>query len=85
MTDFKVPPDNDSMLPEDFGPADCHQEGSYRRGYHQAVAAVADALRSRNLSADELESWVLGAGMDWRKSLTLDRMILPPSLYNQGH
>ena len=63
----------------DQGPADPQLEGTYRRGFHQAVAEVAFALRSRPaLSAEELEAWVEGAGMQWRKDVTLERMILPP-------
>jgi hypothetical protein len=68
------------ILEVDLGPADSQQEGAYRRGYHQAVAEVADALRRKPLSADELDSWVEESGMRWRKDVTLERMILPPKI-----
>jgi hypothetical protein len=62
------------------GPTDPQQEGAYRRGYHQAVAEVAYALRHQHLTADDLDSWVEGSGMQWRKDVPLEQMILPPDI-----
>ena len=63
----------------DQGTADFQQEGTYRRGYHQAVADVAVALRANlGLSGDDLLAWVEGDGMHWRKDADLRRMLLPP-------
>ncbi|WP_083458931.1 hypothetical protein [Amantichitinum ursilacus] len=64
----------------DVGPADPHSEGSYRRGYHQAIAEVATILEHRVLSAADLERWVETQGMKWRKDDALNRKILPPPL-----
>lgn len=64
----------------DLGPASPEMEGAFRRGFHQAVAAVADALRHRELTAEELDAWVEGSGMRWRKDVTLSRQIVPPNI-----
>jgi hypothetical protein len=69
------------VLETNQGATDPQQEGAYRRGYHQAVAEVAYALRhNKNLTADELDSWVEGCGMQWRKEVPLEQMILPPDI-----
>jgi hypothetical protein len=62
----------------DMGAAVPQDEGTYRRGYHQAVNDVAQILRARNLTAEELQAWVDGKGMHWRKDVTLSRIIAPP-------
>jgi hypothetical protein len=66
----------------DMGPVDSQQEGTYRRGYHQAVAELAYQLSIRTLTAADLDTdtWVNGVGMTWRKDVSLDRMIEPPPL-----
>lgn len=64
----------------DMGAADPQQEGHYRRGYHQAVAELAYQLSIRTLTADDLDRWVNGVGMKWRKDVPLVRMIEPPPL-----
>jgi hypothetical protein len=69
-----------TVLEIDQGPADRDTEGAFRRGYHQAVAEVAYAIRLKQLSADDLDSWVEGRGMHWRKDVTLERIILPPDI-----
>ena len=54
-------------------------EGTYRRGFHQGAAAVAYALKDNpQLTLDELEAWVDGACMEWRKDMPLDTQIEPP-------
>ena len=56
-------------------------EGAYRRGYHQAIAAVAAALEDNpGLSAEHFRSWELNEGMKWRKDATLEQQIPPPKL-----
>lgn len=56
-------------------------EGAYRRGYHQAIAEVADALRSNShLTAADFKKWVEGPGMHWRKDAPLEQMYEPPLL-----
>ncbi|MCX9158117.1 hypothetical protein OPU71_18500 [Niveibacterium sp. 24ML] len=66
---------------DDLGGAKPDVEGAYRRGYHQAIAEVAHALRSGDtLTAESLDAWVEGAGSKWRKDMPLDRMIVPPEL-----
>jgi hypothetical protein len=67
-------------IPVDLGSATAEAEGAYRRGYHQAVAMLADLLRRRQLTADELDAWVEGNGMRWRKDVTLERRIVAPSI-----
>lgn len=64
----------------DIGKAEPDLEGSFRRGYHHAVAAVAEALRRGGTSADELDSWVMGSGWRWRKQATLLRQLIPPAI-----
>ncbi|MEJ7806922.1 MAG: hypothetical protein WKG03_13500 [Telluria sp.] len=64
----------------DQGPVDFQQEGTYRRGYHQAVAEIAYQMSIHKLTADDLEGWVEGAGMAWRKDVPLTRMIEPPPI-----
>jgi hypothetical protein len=66
-----------AILEVDLGPTDIGREGAYRRGYHQAVAEVAYVIKLKQLSADDLESWVGGSGMHWRNGATLDRKIEP--------
>lgn len=57
-------------------------EGTYRRGYHQAVAAVAFALEHKLVTtAAELEAWVEGPGMRWRKDVTLEAQVEAPELF----
>jgi hypothetical protein len=56
-------------------------EGTYRRGYHQAVAEVAKALEAGvEVDAAKLNAWVEGPGMRWRKRQPLNTMIEPPLL-----
>ncbi len=65
----------------DVGKANPDVEGTYRRGFHQAVAMVAEALRANpQLSADQLTAWVEGAGSKWRHDTRLDRQIMPPQI-----
>jgi hypothetical protein len=73
---------NVDMSPlSDLGEAKRDSEGTYRRGFHQAVAMVATALRANpQLSADQLQSWVDGAGSQWRHNLPMDRQIMPPQI-----
>lgn len=59
---------------------DPNLEGTYRRGYHQACAAIATVMRNREITADMLDAWVSGPGMTWRKETRLDRIIRPPEL-----
>lgn len=54
-------------------------EGTYRRGYHQAVAAVAGALQTQSISVEDLNKWVVGDGMQWRKDITLAKQFAPPN------
>jgi hypothetical protein len=63
---------------DDEEEVDFNLEGSYRRGYHQAIAHVADLMRCGKISADTLDEWVIDAGMKWRKDTRLDRCIRPP-------
>lgn len=66
---------------QDMGPCDRANEGAYRRGFHQAVAELAHALRANPaLGQQALADWVEGPGMAWRKDTPLDRKILPPAL-----
>lgn len=54
-------------------------EGAYRRGYHQAVAEVAYCMNAKVVtSAEQLNFWVEGSGMIWRRDMSLDRMTPPP-------
>ncbi|MFM0356726.1 hypothetical protein PQR12_24800 [Paraburkholderia nemoris] len=55
-------------------------EGSYRRGFHHAVAAVAAALHRGTLTADDLDTWVNGPGRNWREDAVLERKIVPPKI-----
>ncbi|GKS95616.1 hypothetical protein [Acidovorax sp. SUPP2825] len=65
----------------DIGPADPQSEGTYRRGYHQAIAEVAAQLRAgQPVTADSLDAWVENTGMQWRHHAPLDRKILAPAL-----
>lgn len=65
----------------DLGPTDSNREGAYRRGYHQAIAGVLSVLENGGkVTAESLSTWVEEDGMSWRKDVTLERMILPPSL-----
>lgn len=65
----------------DLGAADELREGAFRRGYHQAIAEVAEYLRREpGLTAGDLDAWVEGKGMEWRKDMPLGRMIEPPQL-----
>lgn len=65
----------------DVGPADSHMEGTYRRGYHQAIAEVMRLLRRGEvLTAESLEQWVEGEGRTWRHISSLDRQIIAPDL-----
>lgn len=69
---------------DDLGPVDANNEGSYRRGYHQAIAEVMLVLQDGGcLTAESLSRWVEGEGMKWRKDTRLDRMIIAPALPNQ--
>jgi len=73
---------SESLFPTgDLGPTDEQREGAYRRGYHQAIAELAECLRrSPGLTAADLDAWVEGKGMEWRKDVPLGRMIQPPPL-----
>lgn len=73
---------NVDMSPlSDVGEAKRDLEGTYRRGFHQAVAMVTEAARANpQLSADQLQSWVDGAGSQWRYNLPMDRQIMPPQI-----
>ncbi|RQS03227.1 hypothetical protein DIE07_32350 [Burkholderia sp. Bp9002] len=53
-------------------------EGTYRRGYHQAIANAAHALRGDPRTAERLLQWVEGPGMTWRKDGDLAFRELPP-------
>lgn len=64
----------------DMGRAEPDVEGTFRRGYHQAVAAVAEAMRNGNIGPEELDAWVNGSGWRWRKETTLTRKLLPPTI-----
>lgn len=65
----------------DLGPAVSRDsEGSYRRGFHHAVAAVADALHRGTLTAEDLDIWVNGPGRNWREGAVLERKIVPPEI-----
>ena len=55
-------------------------EGAYRRGYHQAIAAVAFILKHHSIGAAELDAWVGGEGMHWRKDISLELQVTPPKL-----
>lgn len=71
----------------DLGSADVTSEGSYRRGYHQCAAELAQLLKQGvPVTAEMLEEWVNEAGMEWRKDCALDRKIVPPSFHptNEG-
>lgn len=60
--------------------ADRNIEGGYRRGYHQAVAMLAEVLEQNpNLTAETLRIWIETEGMHWRNDLPLDRKIVAPS------
>lgn len=72
--------DYDFELEPSDEPVDRQWEGCYRRGYHQAVAHVANALRDKQLSAEDLDSWVEGVGMNWRHNVRLDRQVFPPEI-----
>lgn len=77
MPDFDIP----ALSPlSDIGPADRNMEGAYRRGYHQAVAEVANLMEFKQLSAQDLLDWVEGPGMAWRKDTGMERMIVPPEI-----
>lgn len=77
MSEFKIP----SLQPlSDLGEANRQSEGAYRRGYQQAVAKVARAMKDKQLSAQDLLDWVEGPGMSWRKDTSLERMIVPPAI-----
>jgi len=65
---------------DNLGPVDPHLEGSYRRGYHQAVAAIAIAMHHHDVTADTLDAWVQGAGMTWRKDIRLDQQVVAPEI-----
>lgn len=74
-------------LAELFGRADQRDpaissdiEGGYRRGYHQAIAAVAHVMKKRGITAERLEAWVNCIGMDWRKEGDLNFRDPPPPL-----
>lgn len=65
----------------DLGPTDFQREGTYRRGYHQAITQVMFHLKNGDkLTAESLSEWVEGEGMTWRKDTPLDRHILAPAL-----
>lgn len=65
----------------DLGATDRQKEGTYRRGYHQAMAEVMVILRSgKTLTPEILAEWVEGDGMKWRFDTPLDRHILAPAL-----
>ena len=64
-----------------FRPVSTDIEGAYRRGYHQAIAAVAAVLEDKpGLTAEHFRSWELSEGMKWRKDAALDQQIPPPQL-----
>ena len=71
-----------SMEPlADLGPTDRQKEGTYRRGYHQAIAEVMVLLENgKQLTPEILTEWVEGDGMKWRYDTPLDRHILAPAL-----
>jgi hypothetical protein len=68
---------------DNLGPIDPHLEGSYRRGYHQAVSAIATIMQHNDVTAETLDEWVVGAGMAWRKDTRLDQQIVPPVITNK--
>lgn len=73
----------DEFLGGDLGPAEVQTEGTYRRGYHQCAAEIMHAMRGpRPITAAILESWVEGAGMEWRKDKPLNRMLTAPGFVN---
>lgn len=65
-------------------------EGAYRRGFHQAVAFIAEELKRGRIAVRDLEAWAGpgdvtergigpdGIGWRWRKDLTLEEKIDPP-------
>ena len=63
---------------DNLGPTDPNIEGSYRRGYHQAVSAIANEMLHNDVTAEILDAWVKGAGMTWRKDTQLDQQVVPP-------
>jgi hypothetical protein len=64
----------------DLGPADINCEGSFRRGYHQCVAALAARIQEHGpITAEALSEWVEVEGMQWRKDVPLDRKIMAPA------
>ncbi|EKP0241649.1 TPA: hypothetical protein P2N00_004408 [Aeromonas salmonicida] len=65
----------------DMGPADPQSEGSYRRGYHQAVAMIFFHLNAgKPLTCEQLSEWVENDGMSWRHDMDLKRKIIAPDL-----
>lgn len=68
----------------DLGEANPEREGAYRRGFHQAIAEVAYRMSESKLTAADLEAWVNGDGMTWRKDTPLSRMIEPPTIQAQS-
>ncbi|GKT20006.1 hypothetical protein AVHY2522_24525 [Acidovorax sp. SUPP2522] len=65
----------------DIGPADTQLEGSYRRGYQQAIAEVAAQMRAdQDVTPELLDAWVEGVRMQWRHVSPLHRKILAPAL-----
>ena len=63
---------------DNLGPTDPNLESSYRRGYHQAVSAIANTMLHNDVTAEILDEWVRGAGMTWRKDTQLDQQVAPP-------
>lgn len=78
MVDGKLGPGSD------IGPADSQIEGTYRRGYHQAMAEVAYYLKNGGtLSAASLNDWVSEDLRRWRQgkdNAPIHRQILPPAI-----
>ncbi|WP_117143877.1 hypothetical protein [Pseudomonas amygdali] len=65
----------------DLGPTDIQKEGTYRRGYHQAIAEVMHLLKNgKVITPEALAEWVNEDGMKWRYDLPLDRHIIAPAL-----
>lgn len=70
MVDGKLGPGSD------IGPADSQIEGTYRRGYHQAMAEVAYYLKNGGtLSAASLNDWVSEDLRRWRQGRITPRFI----------
>jgi hypothetical protein len=61
-------------------------EGAFRRGFHHAVAYLAEELRQGMVTAQDIETWADpgGLGWQWRKDLPLAVKALPPPFKPQS-